>query len=80
MMPDANKEDLKLQLTRIYVALTLSRNVAGQLTIKDPADKMAGSLSTLLTVTSQMLESILDPQTQVQPLASETLIEVNQLM
>lgn len=72
-------EELQLQLTRVYVALTLSRNVAGQLVDKDPQNKVGRSLATLLAVTSQMLENLLDPSVRL-PQTSDELVEVNHLM
>lgn len=72
-------EELHLQLTRVYVALTLSRNVAGQLVDKDPQNKVGRSLVTLLAVTSQMLENLLDPSVRL-PQTSEELVEVSHLM
>lgn len=81
MEPEANPDhELKLQLTRVYVALTLSRNVAGQLIAKNPNDKTARSLSTLLAVTSEMLERLLDPKIQGQPPTIDSPIEANHLM
>lgn len=72
-------QELKLQLTRLYVALTLSRNVAGQLVEKDPENKVGRSLTTLLAVTEQMLESMLDPAARM-PQMSEELLEVSHVM
>ncbi len=72
-------QELKLQLTRLYVALTLSRNVAGQLVEKDPENKVGRSLTTLLAVTEQMLESMLDPAARM-PQTSEELLEVSHVM
>ncbi len=72
-------QELKLQLTRLYVALTLSRNVAGQLVEKDPENKVGRSLTTLLAVTEQMLESMLDPAARM-PQTSEELVEVSHVM
>ena len=72
-------EEVRLQLTRVYVALTLSRNVANQLVDQDESDKTARSLKALLGVTTQLLEQLLDPSpTQTQ--TRDDLLEIQQLM
>ena len=53
--------DLEKQLTRVYVALAMTRDVAESGVKDKPADPALGSLLTLLDVASEMLEEILDP-------------------
>ena len=54
-------QDLEKQLTRVYVALAMTRDVAEKGVNDKPADPALGSLLTLLDVASEMLEEILDP-------------------
>jgi len=51
-------EDLERQLTRLYVALAMTRNVAQR--AKDP-DEASRSVVTLVDVASGIVEEILNP-------------------
>jgi hypothetical protein len=51
-------EDLERQLTRLYVALAMTRNVAQR--TKDP-DEASRSVVTLVDVASGIVEEILNP-------------------
>ena len=57
--------DLEKQLTRVYVALAMTRDVAKKGVTSNPADPDLSSLLTLLDVASEMLEDILDPSLEL---------------
>ncbi len=59
--------DLEKQLTRVYVALAMTRDVAKRGVTSKPADPDLTSLLTLLDVASEMLEDILDPALESLP-------------
>jgi len=68
-------EDLERQLTRLYVALAMTRNVAQR--AKDP-DEASRSVVTLVDVASGIVEEILDPPPSysIEPGTSITEIEL----
>jgi hypothetical protein len=57
--------DLEKQLTRVYVALAMTRDVATRVVSSKPTDPELGSLLTLLEVASEALEKIFDPSLEV---------------
>jgi hypothetical protein len=69
--------DLEKQLTRVYVALAMTRDVAQRGVTSKPADPDLSSLLTLLDVASEMLEDILDPALELWP--EESAVEVSEL-
>ena len=68
-------EDLERQLTRLYVALAMTRNVAQR--AKDP-DEASRSVVTLVDVASGIVEEILNPPltSSIDPNTSITEIEL----
>jgi|SwirhisoilCB2_FD_contig_51_8795570_length_3643_multi_3_in_0_out_0_5 hypothetical protein len=68
-------EDLERQLTRLYVALAMTRNVAQR--AKDP-DEASRSVVTLVDVASGIVEEILNPPLSysIEPNTSTTEIEM----
>ena len=70
--------DLEKQLTRVYVALAMTRDVAKRGVNSKPHDPAAlRSLLTLLDVASEMLEEILDPA--LDQLPEEAAVEVTEV-
>lgn len=69
--------DLEKQLTRVYVALAMTRDVAKRGVTSKPADPDLSSLLTLLDVASEMLEDILDPALELG--SEESLTQVSEL-
>lgn len=68
-------EDLERQLTRLYVALAMTRNVAQR--TKDP-DEASRSVVTLVDVASGIVEEILNPPLSypIEPNTSTAEIEM----
>ena len=74
-------QDLEKQLTRVYVALAVTRDIAERGVNNKPADPALGSLLTFLGVASEMLEEILDPPLTTSSLESiEEVTEVEAIM
>ena len=69
--------DLEKQLTRVYVALAMTRHVAGRGVNTKPTNPDLSSLLTLLDVASEMLEEILDPA--LEQLPQDPTSEVSEL-
>ena len=73
--------DLEKQLTRVYVALAMTRDVAKRGVTSKPADPDLSSLLTLLDVASEMLEDILDPAIELaSEVAAAEVCEVETVM
>jgi hypothetical protein len=70
-------EDLERQLTRLYVALAMTRNVAQR--AKDP-DDTSRSVVTLVDVASGIVEEILCPPTAYSIESSTSIPEFEMLM
>jgi len=68
-------EDLERQLTRLYVALAMTRNVAQRAKDRDEASR---SVVTLVDVASGIVEEILNPPLSysIEPNTSTTEIEM----
>lgn len=69
--------DLEKQLTRVYVALAMTRDVAKRGVTGKPADPDLSSLLTLLDVASEMLEDILDPALELG--SEESAAEISEI-
>ena len=69
--------DLEKQLTRVYVALAMTRDVAKKGVDHKPTDPDLTSLLTLLDVASEMLEEILDPA--LEPMSEEQVDDVSEI-
>jgi hypothetical protein len=70
-------EDLERQLTRLYVALVMTRNVAQQ--AKEP-DEASRSVVTLVDVASGILEEIFEPQPSYSIETNSDIREIEILM
>jgi hypothetical protein len=70
-------EDLERQLTRLYVALAMTRNVAQR--AKDP-DEASRSVVTLVDVASGIVEEILNPPLSYSMEAGTSITEIELLM
>jgi hypothetical protein len=70
-------EDLERQLTRLYVALAMTRNVAQR--AKQP-DEASRSVVTLVDVASGIVEEILNPPMSYPLEPSTTISEIEMLM
>jgi len=70
-------EDLERQLTRLYVALAMTRNVAQR--AKQP-DEASRSVVTLVDVASGIVEEILNPPMSYPLELSTTISEIEMLM
>ena len=70
-------EDLERQLTRLYVALAMTRNVAQR--TKDP-DEASRSVVTLVDVASGIVEEILNPPVLYSIEPSTSISEIEMLM
>ena len=70
-------EDLERQLTRLYVALTLTRTVAERAKVPDEASR---SVVTFVDVASSILEEILSPPVSYPIEACSTYSEIELLM
>ena len=57
--------DLEKQLTRVYVALAMTRDVATRVVNSKSTEPELSSLLTLLDVASEALEKIFDPSLEV---------------
>lgn len=73
--------DLEKQLTRVYVALAMTRDVATRVVNSKPTDPELSSLLNLLDVASESLERILDPALELYPEeAGNDVTEVEAIM
>ena len=70
-------EDLERQLTRLYVALAMTRNVAQR--AKEP-DDASRSVVTLVDVAAGIVEEILDPPLSYSIEAGTSIPEIEMLM
>jgi hypothetical protein len=70
-------EDLELQLTRLYVALAMTRSLAQH--AKEP-DETSRSVVTLVDVASGILEEILDPPVSYSMDLNTNIAELEMLM
>ena len=70
-------EDLERQLTRLYVALAMTRNVAQS--TKEP-DEASRSVVTLVDVAAGILEEIFTPQPPYSLEANASIPEIEMLM
>ena len=70
-------EDLERQLTRLYVALAMTRNVAQR--AKEP-DETSHSVVTLVDVASSILEEIFDPPVSYSVEPNTNIPEIEMLM
>jgi hypothetical protein len=70
-------EDLERQLTRLYVALAMTRNVAQRASEPDEASR---SVVTLVDVASSILEEILDAPISYHLEANLEIAEIETLM
>ena len=73
-------DDLERKLTRVYVALELTRNVAKQGLGSDLTGPSATSMMSLLDVASQMLEDILGAEPSLHSPRSSSEEEIEMLM
>jgi hypothetical protein len=73
--------DLEKQLTRVYVALAMTRDAATRVVNSKPTEPELSSLLTLLDVASEALEKIFDPSLEVSPQESgNEVTEVEAIM
>ena len=73
--------DLEKQLTRVYVALAMTRDVATRVVNSKPTEPELSSLLTFLDVASEALEKIFDPSLEVSPEGSgNEITEVEAIM
>ena len=70
-------EDLERQLTRLYVALAMTRNVAQRAT---EADEASRSVVTLVDVASGIVEEILNPPVLYSIEPGTSISEIEMLM
>jgi hypothetical protein len=70
-------EDLERQLTRLYVALAMTRNVAQR--AKEP-DETSRSVVTLVDVASGILEEIFEPPVSYSKEPNTNITEIEMLM
>jgi hypothetical protein len=76
----AQAEELERKLTRVYVALAMTRNVAEEGVNREPGDEASRSMLTLLNVASEMLEEILDQRLLNQAMQTTEVPEVEIVM
>ena len=62
---NSNDTDLEKKLTRVYVALAMTRDVATRVVNSKSTEPELSSLLTLLDVASEALEKIFDPSLEV---------------
>ena len=73
--------DLEKQLTRVYVAVAMTRDVATRVVNCKPTEPELSSLLNLLDVASEILEEILDPSLELGPKESgNEVTEVEAIM
>jgi hypothetical protein len=73
--------DLEKQLTRVYVAVAMTRDVATRVVDSKPTEPELSSLLSLLDVASEILEQILDPSLDICPKESgNDVTEVEAIM
>jgi hypothetical protein len=73
--------DLEKQLTRVYVAVAMTRDVATRVVNSQPTEPELSSLLNLLDVASEILEQILDPSLELSPKESRNEVtEVEAIM